>query len=228
MSHMIEVKNVSKVFGKAENETRVLNEASFSVERGEFVSLMGASGSGKSTMLYLIGGLDREFEGSITVDGQEIQDMKEKELSKIRLDKIGFVFQFYNLVQNLNVEDNILLPQLVKGKKKSELKADLEEILKITGLTEKKKSMPQQLSGGQQQRVAIARAVLGKPELILADEATGNLDSESGKEIMQLFSRLNKEKNITILQVTHSAECAAYSDRTVNIENGHVVGYNEC
>lgn len=223
MSHMIEVQNVSKVFGKAGNETRVLNSASFFVERGEFVSLMGASGSGKSTMLYLIGGLDREFDGSIQLDGQEICDMKERELSKIRLDKIGFVFQFYNLVQNLNVEDNILLPQLVKGKKKSELKDDLEEILKITGLTQKRKSMPQQLSGGQQQRVAVARAVLGKPELILADEATGNLDSESGKEIMQLFTRLNKEKHITILQVTHSADCAAYSDRTINIENGHVV-----
>lgn len=223
MSHMIEVQNVSKVFGKAGNETRVLNDASFFVERGEFVSLMGASGSGKSTMLYLIGGLDREFDGSIIVDGQEIRDMKEKDLSKVRLDKIGFVFQFYNLVQNLNVEDNVLLPQLVKGKKKSELKSDLEEILKITGLTEKRKFMPQQLSGGQQQRVAVARAVLGKPELILADEATGNLDSESGKEIMKLFTRLNKEKNITILQVTHSSDCAAYSDRTVNIENGHVV-----
>lgn len=226
MSNIIEVKNVSKAFGKDGNITKVLNNASFEVEKGEFVSLMGASGSGKSTLLYLIGGLDRDFDGSIKLDGQEISTMKEKDLSNYRLDKIGFVFQFYNLVQNLNVEDNILLPQVVKGKKKSELKEDLEEILKITGLTEKRKSMPGQLSGGQQQRVAVARAVLAKPEIILADEATGNLDSESGKEIMNLFTKLNQEKKITILQVTHSPECAAYSGRTINIENGHIVGYN--
>ncbi|MDD6326856.1 MAG: ABC transporter ATP-binding protein [Lachnospiraceae bacterium] len=226
MSNVIEVRNVSKVFGKEENQTKVLNDATFCVKKGEFVSLMGASGSGKSTLLYLVGGLDREFTGSIQLDGREISKMKEKELAKFRLDKIGFVFQFYNLVQNLNVEDNILLPQTVKGKKKSELKDDLEEILKITGLTAKRKAMPGELSGGQQQRVSIARAVLAKPDLILADEATGNLDSKSGKEIMDLFTRLNREKKITILQVTHSADCAAYSDRTILIENGHIVSYN--
>lgn len=227
MSKVIEVNNVSKTFGKKGNETHVLNGATFSVEKGEFVSLMGASGSGKSTLLYLIGGLDRDFEGSIKLDGQEIALMKEKTLSRFRLDKIGFVFQFYNLVQNLNVEDNILLPQAVKGKKKAQQKEELEEILKITGLVEKRKAMPSELSGGQQQRVAVARAVLAKPEIILADEATGNLDSESGKEIMELFKKLNKERQITILQVTHSAECAAYSNRIVNIENGQIVRYNE-
>lgn len=226
MSKMIEVNNVNKIFGKKENRNQVLRDAAFSVEKGEFVSLMGASGSGKSTLLYLIGGLDRDFEGSILLDGEEITTMKEKKLSKFRLDKIGFVFQFYNLVQNLNVEDNILLPLVVKGKKKSELKESLNEILEITGLTEKRKAMPSELSGGQQQRVAIARAVLGNPEIILADEATGNLDSVSGKEIMDLFMKLNKEKGITILQVTHSADCASYSDRIVNIENGRIVGYN--
>lgn len=219
---IIEVKNVNKAFGKKDNITKVLNDASFYVEKGEFVSLMGASGSGKSTLLYLIGGLDREFEGAITLAGEDITKMKESKLSKFRLDKIGFVFQFYNLVQNLNVEDNILLPLTVKGKKKSELKKELEEILKLTGLTEKRKAMPSQLSGGQQQRVAIARAVLGNPEIILADEATGNLDSVAGNEIMELFKRLNKEKGITILQVTHSESCAAYSNRIVRIENGHI------
>lgn len=219
---IIEVKNVNKAFGKKDNITKVLNDASFYVEKGEFVSLMGASGSGKSTLLYLIGGLDREFEGAITLAGEDITKMKESKLSKFRLDKIGFVFQFYNLVQNLNVEDNILLPLTVKGKKKSELKKELEEILKLTGLTEKRKVMPSQLSGGQQQRVAIARAVLGNPEIILADEATGNLDSVAGNEIMELFKRLNEEKGITILQVTHSESCAAYSNRIVRIENGHI------
>ncbi|MCQ2525225.1 MAG: ABC transporter ATP-binding protein [Lachnospiraceae bacterium] len=219
---IIEVKNVNKAFGKKDNITKVLNDASFYVEKGEFVSLMGASGSGKSTLLYLIGGLDREFEGAITLAGEDITKMKESKLSKFRLDKIGFVFQFYNLVQNLNVEDNILLPLTVKGKKKSELKKELEEILKLTGLTEKRKAMPSQLSGGQQQRVAIARAVLGNPEIILADEATGNLDSVAGNEIMELFKRLNEEKGITILQVTHSESCAAYSNRIVRIENGHI------
>lgn len=219
---IIEVKNVNKAFGKKDNITKVLNDASFYVEKGEFVSLMGASGSGKSTLLYLIGGLDREFEGAITLAGEDITKMKESKLSKFRLDKIGFVFQFYNLVQNLNVEDNILLPLTVKGKRKSELKKELEEILKLTGLTEKRKAMPSQLSGGQQQRVAIARAVLGNPEIILADEATGNLDSVAGNEIMELFKRLNEEKGITILQVTHSESCAAYSNRIVRIENGHI------
>ena len=223
MEHMIEVKNVSKTFGKGQGASQVLKDASFFVEKVEFVSLMGASGSGKSTMLYLIGGLDRDFEGGIFLDGEEISSMKERELSRLRLDKIGFIFQFYNLVQNLNVEDNILLPLTVRGRKKRELMEDMEEILKITGLTEKRKAMPAELSGGQQQRVSIARAVLGNPELLLADEATGNLDSVSGREIMELFKRLNEEKGITILQVTHSSDCAAYGTRTVMIENGSIV-----
>ena len=223
MGHMIEAKHVSKIFGKGQGANQVLNDASFTVERGEFVSLMGASGSGKSTMLYLIGGLDRDFEGEIFLDGEEISAMKERELSKLRLDKIGFVFQFYNLVQNLNVEDNILLPLTVKGRKKSELLDDLEEILTITGLTQKRRAMPSELSGGQQQRVAVARAVLGNPEILLADEATGNLDSVSGKEIMELFKRLNEEKGITVLQVTHSLECAEYGSRVIGIENGRIL-----
>ncbi len=223
MSSMIEVKNVSKTFGKGGSENKVLTDAGFEVKKGEFVSLMGASGSGKSTLLYLIGGLDREFEGNILIDGEDITEMSERRLSQLRLEKIGFVFQFYNLVQNLNVEDNILLPLTVKGKKRSELEPELKEILEITGLTEKRKAMPAELSGGQQQRVAVARAVLGNPEILLADEATGNLDSVSGTEIMNLFKKLNEKKGITILQVTHSADCAAYGNRTINIENGRIV-----
>lgn len=219
MSNIIEVINVSKTFGKGNAAAKVLNNVSLNVAEGEFVSLMGASGSGKSTLLYLIGGLDRQFEGTIKVCGSDITKLKENKLSKLRLEKIGFIFQFYNLVQNLNVEDNIILPETTKGRTRAELKDALEEILDITGLTEKRKALPNELSGGQQQRVAIARAVLGSPQIILADEPTGNLDSVSGEEIMRLFTRINKEKGITILQVTHSEECAEYGTRIVRMGN---------
>ena len=224
MNTIIEVNNVSKTFGKNDNLNQVLDGANLKVEEGEFVSLMGASGSGKSTLLYLIGGLDRSFEGNISLCGQDIGSLKDKALSDLRLKNMGFVFQFYNLVMNLNVEDNILLPQTINGKKKSELKKDLDEILEITGLTEKRKALPSTLSGGQQQRVAVARAVLGNPKIILADEPTGNLDSKSSKEMMELFSRLNKEKGLTFLQVTHSEKCAEYGTRTIILENGKTVG----
>ena len=224
MTKIIEVNNVIKTFGKNENINHVLNGASMSVDQGEFVSLMGASGSGKSTLLYLIGGLDRDFQGNISVCGSDIGAMKDKALSDLRLKNMGFVFQFYNLVMNLNVSDNILLPQTINGKRKAELKKDLDEILEITGLTEKRKAMPNTLSGGQQQRVAIARAVLGNPSIILADEPTGNLDAASTKEIMELFQRLNKEKGMTILQVTHSEQCAEYGTRIVKIEDGKTIG----
>lgn len=224
MNTVIEVKNVSKTFGRKTNINRVLDDACMYVSEGEFVSLMGASGSGKSTLLYLIGGLDREFEGEIELCGKEIGLLKDSELSDLRLGNVGFVFQFYNLVMNLNVEDNILLPHTINGKKRSELKGQLDEILEITGLTEKRKAMPSTLSGGQQQRVAIARAVLGDPRVILADEPTGNLDAKSGEEIMELFSRLNRDKGMTILQVTHSEKCASYGTRTVVLEKGKTVG----
>jgi len=224
MTKIIEVNNVNKSFGKNENINHVLNGASMSVDQGEFVSLMGASGSGKSTLLYLIGGLDRDFQGNISVCGNDIGSLKDSKLSDLRLKNMGFVFQFYNLVMNLNVSDNILLPQTINGKRKSELKKDLDEILEITGLTEKRKAMPNTLSGGQQQRVAIARAVLGNPSIILADEPTGNLDASSTKEIMELFQRLNKEKGMTILQVTHSEQCAEYGTRIVRIEDGKTIG----
>jgi putative ABC transport system ATP-binding protein len=224
MNTVIEVNNVSKTFGKNTSLNQVLNGACMYVQEGEFVSLMGASGSGKSTLLYLIGGLDRDFEGSISLCGKEIGPLKDKELSDLRLKNIGFVFQFYNLVMNLSVEDNILLPQTMNGRSKSSLKKELDEILEITGLTEKRKSMPNQLSGGQQQRVAVARAVIGNPKVILADEPTGNLDKKSTGEIMDLFRRLNRERGLTILQVTHSEECATYGTRTVVLDSGRTVG----
>lgn len=226
MNHVIEAYNVNKIFGKKETTNKVLDNCCMAVQKGEFVSLMGASGSGKSTLLYLIGGLDRDFDGSILVCGDDIAaaKMKEQKLSDICLNKMGFIFQFYNLVQNLNVEDNILLPQTVKGKSRASLENDLAEILETTGLTEKRKAMPTTLSGGQQQRVAIARAMLGNPEIILADEPTGNLDSKSTKEIMELFRKVNKDKGITILQVTHSDQCASFGTRTIRLENGKAVG----
>lgn len=224
MENIIEVKDVKKEFGSAKTvSTKVLNGVNMSVKKGEFVSLMGASGSGKSTLLYLIGGLDRDFTGDISVCGKNISNIKEKELSEVRLNDIGFIFQFYNLVQNLNVEDNIMLPQLVAGKSRASLKKKLDEILNIVGLTEKRKQYPAKLSGGQQQRVAIARAVMGDPKLILADEATGNLDKKSGAEIMELFRKINKEKGISILQVTHSEKCAEYGDRIVWLDSGKTI-----
>ncbi|MBQ2609062.1 MAG: ABC transporter ATP-binding protein [Butyrivibrio sp.] len=224
MENIIEVKDVKKVFGSEKTvSTKVLDGVNMYVEEGEFVSLMGASGSGKSTLLYLIGGLDRDFTGDISVCGKSISNIKEKELSEVRLNDIGFIFQFYNLVQNLNVEDNIMLPQLVAGKSRASLKKKLDEILNIVGLTEKRKQYPSKLSGGQQQRVAIARAVMGDPKLILADEATGNLDKKSGAEIMELFRKINKEKGISILQVTHSEKCAEYGDRVVWLDSGKTI-----
>ena len=224
MNTIIEVNNVTKTFGKGSALNRVLDDTCMYVGEGEFVSLMGASGSGKSTMLYLIGGLDREFEGRISLCGKDIAKLSDAELSDLRLKNIGFVFQFYNLVMNLNVEDNILLPSSIKGKKRKESEQQLDEILEITGLTDKRKAMPATLSGGQQQRVAIARAVMGNPSILLADEPTGNLDSKSSAEVMELFAKLNKEKGLTILQVTHSEKCASYGSRTIMLENGKTVG----
>ena len=223
MTKIIEVNNVSKTFGKDTSLNQVLKGASFDVEEGEFVSLMGASGSGKSTLLYLIGGLDRAYEGTIKLCGKDIGSISDSELSDLRLKNVGFIFQFYNLIMNLNVEDNIMLPSTINGKKREDIKKDLDEILEIVGLTEKRKAMPATLSGGQQQRVAIARALLSSPKVILADEPTGNLDSKSTSEIMELFAKLNKEKGMTILQVTHSSETAEYGTRTVIIDSGKIV-----
>ncbi|MBO4389723.1 MAG: ABC transporter ATP-binding protein [Lachnospiraceae bacterium] len=217
----IAVQDIKKSFGKNEAKTDVLQGVSFQIPKGEFVSLMGASGSGKSTLLYLIGGLDRNYTGDIYINGSNISKMKERDMTRLRLDTVGFVFQFYNLVQNLSVEDNIMLPIVMSKKKNTaEYRKKLDEILEITGLTAKRKSKPGQLSGGQQQRVAIARAVLANPEIILADEPTGNLDQKAGNEIMELFRRVNKEKGITILMVTHSPQSAAYADRVIVLENG--------
>ncbi len=221
---ILKVENVSKTFGKGEAMNKVLDNVSLEIHKGEFASLMGSSGSGKSTLLYLIGGLDTDYEGSIYISGQKMTGMKESEMSRLRLAKIGFIFQFYNLVQNLSVEDNILLPIKMAKKNVPGYKEKLEEILEITGLTEKRKQKPSQLSGGQQQRVSIARAVLSEPEILLADEPTGNLDSKTTIEIMELFKRINQEKGITFLQVTHSQETAEYGNRIIRLDSGRLVG----
>lgn len=218
----IKVENINKGFGSGDNRITVLDGVSLEIKHGEFVSLMGASGSGKSTLLYLIGGLDKADGGIIYLSGKDISSLNDKEFSKIRREKIGFVFQFYNLVQNLTVEENIVLPLLMSGKREKDFKNELEEIMQITGLSDKRKSYPRELSGGQQQRTAIARTVMINPEIILADEPTGNLDSKSSEEIMKLFARLNNEKNITILQVTHSDSIAAYGTRTLHLVDGRL------
>lgn len=223
MEKLIEIKNICKSFGNAGNKTEVLKNVSLSVNKGEFIALMGASGSGKSTLLYLMGGLDLPDSGEILINGKNISKMKDKEISVFRRRKIGFVFQFFNLVQNLSVEDNILLPITMDGKSPKKYVEKLSEILEITGISNKRKSFPPQLSGGQQQRTAIARTVLAEPEIILADEPTGNLDSNTGREIMELFSKINKEKGITVLMVTHSDECAAYADKVITLADGEIL-----
>ena len=223
MKNVIEITDLRKHFGSGENEALIFDGADLTIEKGSFVSLTGASGSGKSTLLYLIGGLDRNFTGSIRIDGKNITGMDDKELSDIRSFKLSYVFQFYNLVANLTIEENILLPVELSGRKPKDYAKRLEELLELTGLTAKRHYYPSQLSGGQQQRASIARAVLTEPEILLADEATGNLDKASGDEIMALFKRLNEEKGITILQVTHSAECAAYGNRIVKLVDRKLV-----
>jgi putative ABC transport system ATP-binding protein len=184
---------------------------------------MGPSGSGKSTLLYLLGGLEDASSGLVHIEGQALQDMKDKKISQIRNNTIGFVFQFYNLVPHLTVEENILLPAMLAGKKKKELQPQMEKLLKIVGLKEKQFSYPSELSGGQQQRVAIARALVSKPRILLADEPIGNLDSNTGKEIMELFKRLNEEEHITIVQVTHSEKSTHYGNRVIYLEDGMIM-----
>jgi putative ABC transport system ATP-binding protein len=184
---------------------------------------MGPSGSGKSTLLYLVGGLDKPTKGKVLINGKDISKLSDNEMSKLRRRDIGFVFQFYNLVQNLTVEENIMLPVVMNGEKESNYKERLDYILKTIGLEDKRKSLPKELSGGQQQRVSIARAVILNPSIIFADEPIGNLDSKSGKEVMELFKKINEEEHITILQVTHSEESAKYGNRIIRLKDGKIV-----
>lgn len=223
MDIAVSVKDVCKNFVLGQEEVKVLKDLTFNIEEGEFVSLMGPSGSGKSTLLYLIGGLDEPTAGQILVNGKELKEMKDLEESIMRRRELGFVFQFYNLIPNLNVEDNIMLPILLDGKNPKKYESNLNEILDLVGLEDRRFHTPRELSGGQQQRVAIARALINDPEIIMADEPIGNLDSVTGTEIMELFKRINVEKKKTIIQVTHSENAAQYGNRIIRLKDGRII-----
>ena len=220
----VRFEQVRKVYQSGEVEIEALRDVNFLVKHGEFCVIVGASGAGKTTILNILGGMDVLTQGHVYFDGKDLATFSKRQLTEYRRYDVGFVFQFYNLIQNLSVEENILLPIKMAGKDVPNYKEKLEEILEITGLTGKRNSKPSQLSGGQQQRVSIARAVLSEPEILLADEPTGNLDSKSTVEIMNLFKKINEEKGITFLQVTHSPETAEYGDRIIRLDSGKLVG----
>ena len=223
---MIQLEKITKVYRTDEIETNALNEVSFEIKKGEFVSIMGPSGCGKSTLLNVLGMLDRAESGRYMFLGNEITSLKEKNRSAIRTENIGFVFQNFNLIDELTVFENIELPLLYGGVSTSERKKLVDEIIERIGIAHRAKHFPQQLSGGQQQRVAVARALVTKPKLILADEPTGNLDSSHGNEVMELLCELNEE-GTTIVMVTHSQHDASYSNRIINLLDGEVVSENK-
>lgn len=219
---MIQLNNIRKVFRAEEVETIALGGVTMNVNVGEFVAIMGPSGCGKSTLLNILGLLDNPCEGSYKLAGTEVADLKERERTQIRKGQVGFVFQSFNLIDELNVEQNVELPLKYVGVPKKERAQRVEEMLRRMGLSHRAKHYPNQLSGGQQQRVAIARAVITNPKLILADEPTGNLDSKNGHEVMLLLSQLNAE-GTTVVMVTHSQRDASFANRVVNLFDGHIV-----
>lgn len=216
----VEGKHIIKDFRLGDTTTKVLKDISLQVTQGEFVSIMGPSGSGKSTLLYILGGLDAPTSGHVLLNGTDISRFEDEKMSRIRRQKIGFVFQFYNLIPNLNVEENIMLPLLLDEKKMGGYRKQLEQILEIVGLSDRRRHTPRELSGGQQQRVAIARALIGNPEILFADEPTGNLDSKTGAEIMALLREINRTSGQTIIMVTHSPEAAQSSSRVIHVQDG--------
>jgi putative ABC transport system ATP-binding protein len=219
---MIQIENISKVFRTDMVETVALNRVNMQVSEGEFVAIMGPSGCGKSTLLSILGLLDNPTEGVYRLQGTDVAQMHEKERTRLRKGKLGFVFQGFNLIDELNVEENVELPLTYLDVKASERKQRVKEILEKMNLNHRAKHFPQQLSGGQQQRVAIARAVVTHPQLILADEPTGNLDSANGLEVMNLLTQLNRE-GTTIVMVTHSQRDAAYAHRIIHLFDGSIV-----
>ena len=219
---MITVNQVYKSFRLGDLELPVLKDINLEIEKGEFLSIMGPSGSGKSTLLYLLGGLESVTRGTIEINEKDIVRLNDEEQSRMRRKEIGFVFQAYNLIPNLTVEENILMPLLLDGVKKKDLKDKLEEILEITGLSDHRNHTPKELSGGQQQRVAIARAVITSPDIIFADEPIGNLDSITGNGILSLLQRINRQKNTTIVMVTHSKESTAFGTRVIFLKDGMI------
>lgn len=219
---MIRLENIEKVFRTEEVETVALGGVSLDVKKGEFVAVMGPSGCGKSTLLNILGLLDNPTSGTYILDGQEVGRLKESQRTKVRKGQIGFVFQSFNLIDELNVRENIELPLTYLGIPKRERQQRVKEILQRMAISHRANHFPQQLSGGQQQRVAIARALVSNPKLILADEPTGNLDSKNGLEVMKLLSQLNSE-GTTIVMVTHSQRDAGYAHRIINLLDGQVV-----
>ena len=219
---MIKLHNIKKIFRTEEIETWALREVSLEVKEGEFVAIMGPSGCGKSTLLNILGLLDSPTEGTYTLNGRDVSTLKESERTDLRKGVIGFVFQSFNLIDELNVNENIELPLLYMKTPARERRQRIKAVMDRMAISHRRKHFPCQLSGGQQQRVAIARAVLSNPKLILADEPTGNLDSTNGREVMELLSRLHRE-GTTIIMVTHSQHVATYADRIVNLYDGQIV-----
>lgn len=218
---VLEVKELTKKYGEGESEVIALDHVSFSVERGEFVAIIGASGSGKSTLMNMIGGIDHPTSGSIIIDGNEIQAMSEDELAIFRRRNLGIVYQFYNLIPTLTAEENIALPWKLDGRKEN--KERLSEIVNMLGLEKRAKHLPGQMSGGQQQRVSIGRALINEPAFILADEPTGNLDSKTSREILDILKFTNQKYKQTILLVTHDEKIALQANRIITIGDGKII-----
>lgn len=218
---MIEIRNLSKIYGAGESEVIALKDISMNIEEGEFVSVMGTSGSGKSTLLHLMGGLDYPTDGQIFFEGKDIFGWSDTELSGFRLKNIGFVFQAYNLLPELSVRDNILLPFALSGERADE--NAFRETVERFGLKGRLNHLPSELSGGQRQRVAIARAVIRKPKLLLCDEPSGNLDKHNGEILLDFLEKINQEKGVTIIMITHDLEAAKHCERMVRLEDGVIV-----
>ena len=218
---ILKVKNLTKIYGKDMAKVTALDNVSFSVEKGEFVAIVGASGSGKSTLLHIIGGVDRPTSGKVYIDGKDIFQFNDDKLAIFRRRQVGLIYQFYNLIPILNVEENITLPLALDNRDIDKQK--LENMIKILGLEKRKKHLPNELSGGQQQRTSIGRALITNPTIILADEPTGNLDSKSSDEIVALLKKSNKELKQTIIMITHNMEIAKCADRIIKIEDGKII-----
>lgn len=218
---ILKVENLVKTYGEGDNIVNAVDNISLSVNKGEFVAIVGASGSGKSTLLHLLGGVDRPTSGKIYIDGNEINNMNNDKLAIFRRRQIGIVYQFYNLIQILTVEENISLPCDLDGNRPDKERMDL--ILKSFGLFERKNHLPNELSGGQQQRTSIARALINNPAILLADEPTGNLDSKSTEEIMSILKMSNRDFNQTIIMITHNLEIAKEADRIITIQDGKIL-----
>ena len=218
---VLEVKDLSKIYGEGESKVVALDNISFSVEKGEFVAIIGASGSGKSTLMNQIGGIDNPTSGSVRIENKEITGMDEDELAIFRRRNIGMIYQFYNLIPTLTTEENIMLPWLLDERKEN--RAKLNDIIETLGLKERAKHFPGEMSGGQQQRVSIGRALINDPAFILADEPTGNLDSKTGREIMDLLKYSNQKFNQTILLITHDDKIALQADRIITMSDGHII-----